>query len=220
MGKGGAAGNGKPRGRASRGWDAGWSQRPTHENRGQEGSRCSFLIDGSKKTTRRNKGIGGAEISLSSASNLGILARLGTSNKISLPRLHPMGQTRKGIRFLSSGREWLHSHGFRWLSFVVFPGAHHLKGCLRNGQGLMWSEVKEIQQSNVYDVHLLSTNFECISLSFPIVHVPILQMKKGKVQLGSITCPRSQSRKMKVKSFGFILGLQTPEPVLVFHVDV
>lgn len=60
---GGATGKGGPGGRVSRGQDARSSgprpRMPMCENQGQGCSECSFLTGGSRKTTRRDKGIGG-----------------------------------------------------------------------------------------------------------------------------------------------------------------
>lgn len=67
------------------------------QNQSQGGSERSFVIDGSREITRTDQGVGGTETPLSSASDLGGLATLGISNKNSLSRLHPTGQTQKAF---------------------------------------------------------------------------------------------------------------------------
>ena len=99
---------------------------------------------------------------LSSASNLGRLAKLNSVSK-----LHQMDQTLKGLHLLSRGHGWLQSHVLNWMSFSGpslqaqgrTGGQASPVGCSPS-EISVGSEVTDIQQSNIHDVHLLSTHFE------------------------------------------------------------
>ena len=107
---------------------------------------------------------------LSSASNLGRLAKVDSVSK-----LHPMGQNLKSLHLLYRGWRVMYSMGCLFQVPLcrhraegqkvrhLLWGAHHLKVVLCgmvDHEGSVWSEVTDIQQSNIHDVHLPSTHFD------------------------------------------------------------